>query len=72
MLRNKCCYKWFLLLWANHLCRCPNPDLSSAKTSFLRVLDLPQTPHQRRFMVTAFQFMNVTTQKYINEEVVYH
>ncbi|XP_053489961.1 zona pellucida sperm-binding protein 4-like [Ictalurus furcatus] len=50
---------------------CPNPDLSSAQSSLLRVLDLPQTPYQRRFVVTAFQFMNVTTQKYINEEVQY-
>ncbi|TSK31503.1 Zona pellucida sperm-binding protein 4 [Bagarius yarrelli] len=46
---------------------CPDPDLSD-RTSFLRVLDLPQTPHQRRFVVTAFQFMNVTSQRYLNEE----
>ncbi|KAK3532564.1 hypothetical protein QTP86_024151 [Hemibagrus guttatus] len=50
---------------------CPNPDLSSGQSSFLRVLDMPQTPHQRRFVVTAFQFMNVTTQKYINEEIYF-
>ncbi|XP_017332896.1 zona pellucida sperm-binding protein 4-like [Ictalurus punctatus] len=50
---------------------CPNPDLSSAQSSLLRVLDLPQTPYQRRFVVTAFQFMNVTTQKYINEEIYF-
>ncbi|KAB5530771.1 hypothetical protein PHYPO_G00133220 [Pangasianodon hypophthalmus] len=50
---------------------CPIPDLSSAQSSFLRVLDLPQTPHQRRFVVTAFQFMNVTTQKYLNEEIYF-
>ncbi|KAF4073785.1 hypothetical protein AMELA_G00247340 [Ameiurus melas] len=35
------------------------------------VLDLPQTPYQRRFVVTAFQFMNVNTQKYINEEIYF-
>ncbi|KAI5091826.1 zona pellucida sperm-binding protein 4-like isoform X1 [Silurus meridionalis] len=50
---------------------CPDPDLSSAQSSVLRVLDLPQTPYQRRFVVTAFQFMNVTTQKYINEEIYF-
>ncbi|XP_053347745.1 zona pellucida sperm-binding protein 4-like [Clarias gariepinus] len=50
---------------------CPNPDLYSAQSSFLHVLDLPQTPHQRRFMVAAFQFMNVTTQKHINEEIYF-
>ncbi|XP_060798226.1 zona pellucida sperm-binding protein 4-like [Neoarius graeffei] len=50
---------------------CPDPDLASARFSFLYVLDLPQTPYQRRFVVTAFQFMNVTTQRYINEEIYF-
>ncbi|GAA6092260.1 zona pellucida sperm-binding protein 4-like [Tachysurus ichikawai] len=50
---------------------CPNPELSSGQSSFLRVLDMMETPHQRRFVVTAFQFMNVTTQKYINEEIYF-
>ncbi|XP_017332907.1 zona pellucida sperm-binding protein 4 isoform X2 [Ictalurus punctatus] len=50
---------------------CPNPDLSSVQSSLLHVLDLPQTPYQRRFVVTAFQFMNVATQKYINEEIYF-
>ncbi|KAM9494495.1 zona pellucida sperm-binding protein 4 isoform 1-T1 [Clarias gariepinus] len=50
---------------------CPNPGLASVQSSFLHVLDMPQSSHQRRFRVAAFQFMNVTTQKYINEEIYF-
>lgn len=48
--------------------RCPNP-LDSGNTSILYMKDLPQNRHQRRFEIKAFQFMDMSTNKYLNEEV---
>lgn len=48
--------------------RCPNP-LDSSNTSILHMKDLPQNQHQRRFMIKAFQFMALSSNKYLNEEV---
>ncbi|KAG8005297.1 Zona pellucida sperm-binding protein 4 [Nibea albiflora] len=45
---------------------CRNPY--EPNVSILQVSGLPKNRHQRRFMVTAFQFMDQTTNKYLNEE----
>uniref|UniRef100_A0A8C1LG84 Zona pellucida sperm-binding protein 4-like n=1 Tax=Cyprinus carpio TaxID=7962 RepID=A0A8C1LG84_CYPCA len=47
---------------------CPNP-LDSGSTSILYMKHLPQNRHQRRFEIKAFQFMDLSTRKYLNEEV---
>lgn len=49
------------------LCRCANPY--DPNVSVLQVSDLPKNRHQRRFVVKAFQFMEQTTNKYLDEEV---
>ncbi|XP_059366077.1 zona pellucida sperm-binding protein 4-like isoform X2 [Carassius carassius] len=49
---------------------CPNP-LDSGTTSILYMKHLPQNRHQRRFEVKAFQFMDLSTRKYLNEEIYF-
>ncbi|KAI4882604.1 hypothetical protein NFI96_032805, partial [Prochilodus magdalenae] len=49
---------------------CPNP-LDSDNISILYMSDLPQNRHQRRFEVKAFQFMDQSTNKYLNEEIYF-
>ncbi|XP_067281771.1 zona pellucida sperm-binding protein 1-like [Pseudorasbora parva] len=49
---------------------CPNP-LDSGSTSILYVKHLPQNQYQRRFEIKAFQFMDLSTNKYINEEIYF-
>ncbi|KAK1880463.1 Zona pellucida sperm-binding protein 1 [Dissostichus eleginoides] len=39
--------------------------------AILKVSDLPTNRHQRRFMVQAFQFMDQTTNQYLNEEIYF-
>ncbi|KAA0710713.1 hypothetical protein E1301_Tti019266 [Triplophysa tibetana] len=46
---------------------CPNP-LERSNTSILYMKDLPQNPHQRRFEIKAFKFMDLSSNKYLNEE----
>lgn len=64
--------KMYCYLSINLMChlffRCPNP-LDSGNTSILYMKDLPQNRHQRRFEIKAFQFMDLSTNKYLNEEV---
>ncbi|ROJ30502.1 Zona pellucida sperm-binding protein 4 [Anabarilius grahami] len=48
---------------------CPNP-LDSGNTSILYGKHLPQNPHQRRFEIKAFQFMDLSSKKYLNEETL--
>ncbi|XP_039510133.1 zona pellucida sperm-binding protein 4-like [Pimephales promelas] len=49
---------------------CPNP-LDSGNTSILYVKHLPQNQYQRRFEIKAFQFMDLSTNKYLNEEIYF-
>uniref|UniRef100_A0A673I5R9 Zona pellucida sperm-binding protein 1-like n=1 Tax=Sinocyclocheilus rhinocerous TaxID=307959 RepID=A0A673I5R9_9TELE len=49
---------------------CPNP-LDSGSTSILYMKHLPQNRHQRRFEIKAFQFMDLSTRKYLNEEIYF-
>ncbi|KAL1255547.1 hypothetical protein QQF64_013608 [Cirrhinus molitorella] len=49
---------------------CPNP-LDSGSTSILYMKHLPQNRHQRRFEIKAFQFMDLSTNKYLNEEIYF-
>ncbi|XP_051729480.1 zona pellucida sperm-binding protein 4-like [Ctenopharyngodon idella] len=49
---------------------CPNP-LDSGNTSTLYVKHLPQNQHQRRFEIKAFQFMDLSSKKYLNEEIYF-
>ncbi|XP_076865889.1 zona pellucida sperm-binding protein 1 [Brachyhypopomus gauderio] len=49
---------------------CPNP-LDSESASILYTADLPQNRHKRRFEVKAFQFMDQSTNKYLNEEIYF-
>lgn len=49
---------------------CPNP-LDPGNTSILHVNDLPQNPNQRRFKIEAFQFMDLSSNKYQNEEIYF-
>ncbi|KAF4100067.1 zona pellucida sperm-binding protein 1-like [Onychostoma macrolepis] len=49
---------------------CPNP-LDSGTTSILYMKHLPQNRHQRRFEIKAFQFMDLSTRKYLNEEIYF-
>ncbi|XP_061787315.1 zona pellucida sperm-binding protein 4-like [Nerophis lumbriciformis] len=48
---------------------CANPY--DPNVSILQVSDLPRNRHQRRFVVNAFQFMDVTTKKYFDEEILF-
>lgn len=50
-----------------YLCRCANPYDPNVST--LKASDFPQSGNKRRFMVTAFQFMNHKTNQYLDEEV---
>ncbi|XP_056336233.1 zona pellucida sperm-binding protein 1-like [Danio aesculapii] len=49
---------------------CPNP-LDPGNTSILHVNDLPQNLNQRRFKIEAFQFMDLSSNKYQNEEIYF-
>lgn len=49
---------------------CPNP-LDPGNTSILYVNDLPQNLNQRRFKIEAFQFMDLSSNKYQNEEIYF-
>ncbi|XP_062385115.1 zona pellucida sperm-binding protein 1-like [Sardina pilchardus] len=49
---------------------CPNA-LDSASTAILHMANLPQNRHTRRFMIKAFQFMDQTTNKFLNEEIYF-
>ncbi|KAL7883845.1 hypothetical protein SRHO_G00015030 [Serrasalmus rhombeus] len=49
---------------------CPNP-LDSDNISILYVAGQSQDPHVRRFEVKAFQFMDKSTNKYLNEEIYF-
>ncbi|XP_072530516.1 uncharacterized protein [Salminus brasiliensis] len=49
---------------------CPNP-LDSDNIAILHMADLPQNRHQRRFEVNAFQFMDQSTNKYLDEEIYF-
>ncbi|XP_076158064.1 zona pellucida sperm-binding protein 1 [Alosa pseudoharengus] len=49
---------------------CPD-TLDSASTAILHMGNLPQNRHTRRFMVKAFQFMDQTTNKFLNEEIYF-
>nr|XP_019957494.1 PREDICTED: zona pellucida sperm-binding protein 4-like [Paralichthys olivaceus] len=48
---------------------CANPY--DTNVSILKVSDLPKNRNQRRFMVTAFQFMDQKTNKYLDEEIYF-
>ncbi|XP_044028655.1 uncharacterized protein LOC122864925 [Siniperca chuatsi] len=48
---------------------CANPH--DPNVSILKVHDLPKNRHQRRFVVRAFQFMDQTTNKYLDEEIYF-
>ncbi|KAE8281905.1 Zona pellucida sperm-binding protein 1 Zona pellucida glycoprotein 1 [Larimichthys crocea] len=48
---------------------CRNPY--EPNVSILQVSGSPKNRHQRRFMVTAFQFMEQTTNKYLDEEIYF-
>ncbi|XP_008299482.1 zona pellucida sperm-binding protein 4-like [Stegastes partitus] len=48
---------------------CANPH--DPHVSILQVSDLPKNRHQRRFVVTAFQFMEKKTNKYLDEEICF-
>ncbi|TKS88265.1 Zona pellucida sperm-binding protein 4 [Collichthys lucidus] len=48
---------------------CRNPY--DPNVSILQVSGFPKNRHQRRFMVTAFQFMEQTTNKYLDEEIYF-
>uniref|UniRef100_A0A3P8WA77 Zona pellucida sperm-binding protein 4-like n=1 Tax=Cynoglossus semilaevis TaxID=244447 RepID=A0A3P8WA77_CYNSE len=48
---------------------CANP--LDPSVSILKVSDLPTNRHQRRFIVTAFQFMDQKTNKYLDEEIYF-
>ncbi|XP_065151481.2 zona pellucida sperm-binding protein 1-like [Paramisgurnus dabryanus] len=49
---------------------CPNP-LDTDNTAVLYTQDLPQSRHRRRFEIKAFQFIDVSTNKYLNEEIYF-
>ncbi|KAG5264872.1 hypothetical protein AALO_G00258980 [Alosa alosa] len=49
---------------------CPDA-LDSPSTAILHMGNLPQNRHRRRFMVKAFQFMDQTTNKFLNEEIYF-
>ncbi|XP_057683157.1 zona pellucida sperm-binding protein 1-like [Corythoichthys intestinalis] len=46
---------------------CANPN--DPNVSILQMTDLPQNRHQRHFEVKAFQFMDVKTKLYLNEQI---
>ncbi|XP_077446249.1 zona pellucida sperm-binding protein 1-like [Stigmatopora argus] len=46
---------------------CANPN--DPNVSILQMADLPQNRHQRHFEVKAFQFMDVKTKLYLNEQI---
>ncbi|XP_077362820.1 zona pellucida sperm-binding protein 1-like [Festucalex cinctus] len=46
---------------------CANPH--DPNVAILQVSNLPQNRHQRRFVVKAFQFMDVKTKRYLNEQI---
>ncbi|XP_055368956.1 LOW QUALITY PROTEIN: zona pellucida sperm-binding protein 1-like [Betta splendens] len=48
---------------------CANPY--DPNVSILKVIDLPKKSPQRRFLVTAFQFMEQKTNLYLNEEIYF-
>ncbi|XP_039977772.1 zona pellucida sperm-binding protein 4-like [Xiphias gladius] len=48
---------------------CANPY--DPNVSILKVSDLPKNRYQRRFMVSAFQFMDQKTNKYLDEEIYF-
>ncbi|AWP21553.1 putative zona pellucida sperm-binding protein 4-like isoform 2 [Scophthalmus maximus] len=48
---------------------CANPF--DTNVSILKVSDLPTNRNQRRFVVNAFQFMDQTTNKYLDEEIYF-
>lgn len=49
------------------VCRCANPH--DPHVSILKVSNVPGVNHEKRFIVSAFQFMDQRTNKYLNEEV---
>ncbi|TRY65313.1 hypothetical protein DNTS_029581, partial [Danionella cerebrum] len=49
---------------------CPNPN-DPGNTAVLYDRDLPQNPYQRRFKTKAFQFMDLSTDKYLDEEIYF-
>ncbi|KAL7883818.1 hypothetical protein SRHO_G00014760 [Serrasalmus rhombeus] len=49
--------------------RCPNP--LDSNISFLYVAGQSQDPHMWHFEVKAFQFMDLSTNKYLNEEIYF-
>ncbi|KAL2080139.1 hypothetical protein ACEWY4_023932 [Coilia grayii] len=49
---------------------CPNA-LDSGATSILHMSDLPQNRHTRRFMIKTFQFMDVSSNRFLNEEIYF-
>lgn len=49
------------------VCRCANPY--DPHVSILKVSNVPGVNHEKRFIVSAFQFMDQRTNKYLNEEV---
>ncbi|XP_077404965.1 zona pellucida sperm-binding protein 1-like [Vanacampus margaritifer] len=46
---------------------CANPH--DPNVAILQVSNLPQNRHQRRFVVKAFQFMDVKTKRYLDEQI---
>ncbi|XP_028317712.1 zona pellucida sperm-binding protein 4-like [Gouania willdenowi] len=48
---------------------CANPN--DPNVAILKVADLPNNRHQRRLVVNAFQFMEQTTNKYLDEEIYF-
>ncbi|XP_056154016.1 zona pellucida sperm-binding protein 4-like [Lampris incognitus] len=48
---------------------CANPN--DPHVSIIKVNNLPQNRHQRRFVVTAFQLMDQHTHNYLNEEIYF-
>ncbi|KAK2830465.1 hypothetical protein Q5P01_018396 [Channa striata] len=48
---------------------CANPN--DPNVSVLKITGLPQNRHQRRFVVTAFQFMDQKTNNYLDEEIYF-
>lgn len=61
--------RFLLLRFDRHVCvcRCANPN--DPTVSLLKVDNLPNSRHQKRFKVDAFQFMDQKTNAYLNEEV---
>ncbi|XP_026204791.1 zona pellucida sperm-binding protein 4-like [Anabas testudineus] len=48
---------------------CANPN--APNVAVLKASGIPQNPNQRRFVVTAFQFMDQRTNRYLDEEIYF-